>query len=206
MRKLYSLAFLLPLTVAAQETHTVHVGGSTAGGPLPYYTPQNLVIQVGDEVEWVRDNGTHNVDGRLATFPANPEGFYSGSPNGTTWPFSYTFDVPGTYSYHCSQQGHSATQFGSIVVENTSSVGENSANDAINIFPVPTDGVLVVDLAGKNIRRAEVVSVDGRQVLAPAVNGAARLQISTDGLAAGQYFLRLIDAEGRTLTRSFRKE
>lgn len=206
MRKLYTLAFALPFAAAAQTTHTVHVGGSTSGQTPPYYTPQNLTIQVGDSVAWVRDNGTHNVDGRTSSFPANPEGFYSGASANDWTNWGFRFHVAGTYNYHCNQEGHSATQFGRIIVEDANSVGENQGGTAIAIFPVPTNGTLVVDLAGMDISRAEVLTLDGRQVLAPSVNGAARLEIGTDGLAAGHYFLRLVDGKGRSLTRAFRKE
>ncbi|HMC97219.1 MAG TPA: plastocyanin/azurin family copper-binding protein, partial [Flavobacteriales bacterium] len=124
MRTFYALLALLPLTTSAQTTWTVHVGGSTQSPPAPYYTPQNLTINVGDIVHWVRDNGTHNINGSTTTFPGNPESFFSGTPQNTSFPWDFTFDIPGVYNYHCDQQGHSATQFGTITVLNPNGVEE----------------------------------------------------------------------------------
>lgn len=207
MRPISTLLLFLPFALTAQETHTVHVGGSTSGGAAPYYAPQHITINTGDIVEWVRDNGTHNVDGRTSTFPANPEGFYSGSPNGTVWPFQYTFTVAGVYNYHCTQNGHSATQFGSITVLGSgTNVEEQGAAEGLQLFPVPTNGDLLVDVGAMVVRKATVFTMDGKQVLEPSVQSGPRLLIAAGELAAGQYVLRLVDDKGNTLTRTFRKE
>lgn len=206
MRQLSALLLLLPAGLLAQTTHQVNVGGSTSGGAAPYYTPQHLTITAGDIVRWVRDNGTHNVDGRTATFPANPESFYSGTPNGTTWPFQFTFTTPGVYNYHCTQQGHSATQFGSITVQSGTNVEEHTATEGIQLFPVPTTDDLMVDVGGMQVRSAEVFAMDGRKVLEPAARGSNRLFVPAGQLSVGQYILRLIDREGNVHTRTFRKD
>lgn len=206
MRHLSACIALLPLSLLAQETHQVNVGGSTSGGALPYFTPQHLTINVGDIVHWVRDNGTHNVDGRTQTFPANPASFYSGTPNGTTWPFDFTFTVPGVYNYHCSQQGHSATQFGSITVQSGTNVEEHAGTEGILLFPVPTNDDLLVEIGSMVLRSAEVFAMDGRKVLEPQAKGTSRLLIPASRLASGQYVLRLIDDQGNVHTRTFRRD
>ena len=210
MKALYALLALVPFTSFAQTTHVVHVGGSTQGGSDPYYTPQNITIDVGDIVQWVRDNGTHNVNGSTTTFPGNPVSFFSGTPGSppqgtTTFPWSFTFDEPGVYNYHCDQQGHSATQFGTITVLNTQNVQEQQTG-AVSLFPVPTNGMLVVDLSTLDVRTAEVVSIDGRRLISRSVNGTSRLEIGVEELAAGRYFLRLHQADGKELMRSFTKQ
>lgn len=210
MKTLFTLLALVPFATFAQTTHTVHVGGSTQGGDLPYYDPQDITIDVGDIVEWVRDNGSHNINGSTATFPGNPESFYSGTPGSppqgtTTFPWSFTFNEPGVYNYHCDQEGHSATQFGTITVLNTQNVQEQETS-TVNLFPVPTNGMLVVDLATLDVRTAEVVAIDGRQLISRSANGASRLEIGVEELAAGRYFLRLHQTDGRELMRSFTKQ
>ncbi len=206
MRPLYLFLFLLPAFTFAQTTHNVQVGGSTAGGALPFYSPQELTIDVGDIVIWTNTNGTHNVNGTLVLYPANPEGFSSGNAASGNWTFQHTFTIPGTYEYRCTQQGHGATQNGTITVVNTSSVNENDGAHAISLFPSPTADVLTVDLGAQDIRLAEVIGLDGRAIRSIPVNGNARLEISTNGMVSGQYFLRLTDAHGRYITRTFRKD
>lgn len=207
MRALYTILAVLPLASFAQTTWTVNVGGSTQSGTPPYYTPQDLTIDVGDIVHWVRDNGTHNINGSVATFPGNPEGFFSGTPDNTVFPWDYTFNIPGVYHYHCDQMGHSATQFGMITVLNPAGVDEANRATTVNLFPVPTSGTLIIDVADGDIRKAEVFSLDGRPLINRSVEqGSARLVISVEELAAGHYFLRLTEANGQALTRPFTKE
>lgn len=210
MKALCTLLVLAPFTLLAQTTHVVHVGGSTQGGDLPYYDPEDLVIDVGDIVEWVRDNGSHNINGSTATFPGNPVSFYSGTPGSppqgtTTFPWSFTFNEPGFYNYHCDQEGHSATQFGTITVVDPSTVHEQEVG-TLNLFPVPTNGMLVVDLSTLDVSTAEVVAIDGRRLISSSVNGRSRLEFSLEDLAAGRYFLRLQQADGNELMRSFTKQ
>ena len=49
------------------------------------------------------------------------------------------------------------------------------------------------------------ISLDGQRVVMRAVAGASRVEVGLQGLAAGAYFLRLIDYEGRVIVRPFRK-
>lgn len=64
-----------------------------------FFAPADITINQGESIIWVCSEGTHNVNGSKATFPANPEGFSSGAPVAAPWFFLDTFDVPGIYSY-----------------------------------------------------------------------------------------------------------
>ncbi len=66
-----------------------------------FFAPADVTINQGESIIWVNLGGTHNVNGSLATFPQNPEGFFSGAPTAAPWFFIDTFDVPGIYSYRC---------------------------------------------------------------------------------------------------------
>jgi hypothetical protein len=66
--------------------------------------------------------------------------------------------------------------------------------------------VLIVDLGDMDIRSADVFSLDGKRMATSAVNGRSRVEVGTEDLAAGNYFLRLIDVNGVVITRPFRKE
>lgn len=65
------------------------------------FTPRDITINVGQSIRWENKGGTHNVNGTLATFPANPEGFGSGAPSGSAWTYDFTFNIPGLYNYQC---------------------------------------------------------------------------------------------------------
>ncbi len=65
------------------------------------FSPDALTINVGDMVTWNNTGGTHNVNGTLAEYPSNPEGFGSGAAAPAPWSYSFTFTQPGTYEYHC---------------------------------------------------------------------------------------------------------
>ena len=115
MRILSALFALLPFSSFA-VLHIVQSGGSTIGSTDPYYSPQFLTINVGDQVRWENQSGTHNVNGTLTTFPSNPQGFTSGDTQSGNWTWTFTFTIPGVYNYHCDGNGHAATQFGAITV------------------------------------------------------------------------------------------
>lgn len=66
------------------------------------FNPNIAVVQVGDVVRWVNNEGhAHNVNGQQSTFPGNPESFTSGAPAGGPWQFEFQFLIPGTYQYRC---------------------------------------------------------------------------------------------------------
>ncbi len=204
MRSLYALLFALPLGLQAQTIHQVQVGGSTAGGTAPFYNPQTLTINVGDIVRWTNTSGTHNVNGSTTLFPANPQSFSSGSPQGGNWTFEFTFTIAGMYNYHCTQQGHSATQFGTITVLNPTVMAEQTAA-SINLFPIPATDVLTLDLGDLKVDRAEIIMLDGRVIVTQGLSGNAKVDMPTAMLPAGNYILRLHVRDGTVVTRPFIK-
>ena len=67
----------------------------------------------GDTVVWTVTSGSHNVNGSLTAFPSNPAGF---GPNtvGSSWTFTHTFTVAGTYNYQCDP--HAPSMSGTVTV------------------------------------------------------------------------------------------
>ena len=61
------------------------------------FTPAALSVASGDTVTWTLAGGFHSV-------VADDGSFNSGEP-GTGFPFSHTFNAPGTYRYYCSVHG-----------------------------------------------------------------------------------------------------
>lgn len=207
MRRILTLLTLAPLALSAQTTWNVDVGGSTLpGNPDPFYAPQHITIEVGDIVEWDESSGTHNIDGRTQTFPNNPAGFYSGTPQNTNWPFSFTFTTPGFYEYHCNQQGHSLTQFGSITVIDPTNVQSYEKPENIILFPIPADDVLMVALYGcTGVARGEVIDLSGHVVKSQPLVDARTNSFDLTGVAPGQYFLLVYGSTGKPLMRKFVK-
>ena len=80
-----------------------------------YFSPQDLVIDEGETVEWINVGGTHDVDGITNNITGqpwnNPEDFYlstisvgnGGDPVSMGW---VTFDTPGIYNYDCGIGSH----------------------------------------------------------------------------------------------------
>ena len=62
------------------------------------FTPEAVIIAVGDTVQWDNAGGFHNV-------VADANGFTSGPPANAPWTYSETFTSPGTYRYYCEIHG-----------------------------------------------------------------------------------------------------
>lgn len=78
--------------VQSQTKHVINVTNNV-------FTPNELTIEAGDIVEWQNTQGWHNVNGKQATYPDNPESF--GNNLGSGWTYSYVFNTEGTYKYQC---------------------------------------------------------------------------------------------------------
>jgi plastocyanin/predicted extracellular nuclease len=95
MKRIITLTLMLTGLFAWATNHQVAVSSNV-------FTPSSLTITAGDTVTWNNTSGSHNVDGRTATYPANPASFYSGSASGSSWTYSYTFTTAGSYTYDCT--------------------------------------------------------------------------------------------------------
>lgn len=92
------------------------------------FTPANITIFVGQTVEWTNVGGNHNVNGTLATFPDNPEGFGNGPAAPAPWTFSYTFNVAGFYNYQCDPHAG----FGMV--------------GTVTVLPVPANDIVISEI------------------------------------------------------------
>lgn len=199
LRQLTTIPAALALCICstAQVVHVVQMGGSTVSQTAPFYAPMDITINEGDTVRWVNVSGTHNVNGSVATFPGNPEGFFSGLPENGSYHWDHAFDIPGLYNYHCDSQGHSATQFGSInVVALGNAVQETRMESPVSIHPNPVGSTLYVGVGQRVITGVSVLGMDGRLIASPEVKGSGMLMIGTEELATGNYILQLQAASG----------
>ena len=196
MKILAIVLFAAPFSLVAQTTHPVQIGGSTSSAPAPYYSPQFLTIPVGDRVRWTNMSGTHNVNGTLELFPANPEPFDSGDPANMMWSYMVTFTVPGVYNYRCESEGHAETQFGTITVQGTTGIRKNADDQQIVAYPSPAIDFLLVEVGSRRFIKVDILVLDGRVVASPTVHPGDLFTIPTTELRSGNYMLRLTEANG----------
>lgn len=95
MKRLITFTLMLTSLMVWATNHQVSVTSNV-------FTPSSLTITAGDTVTWTNNGGNHNVDGRTATYPSNPSSFYSGAASGSSWVFSHTFTIAGSYTYDCT--------------------------------------------------------------------------------------------------------
>jgi plastocyanin len=100
------------------------------------FVPADITINVGETVQWDNVDGFHNVNGSQATFPNNPEGFFSGDPASGPWSFSFTFNTAGSYDYRCD------VHFGNGMVGTVTVLGSQYPEYPIGVVSsVDADGV-----------------------------------------------------------------
>lgn len=145
------------------QDYTVNLTGFTFDPPL-------LTINVGETVNWVSNTGTHNVNGSTNSFPANPEGFSSGSPQPAPWTFSHTFNTPGVYAYACDPH-ISLGMLGSVIVLPASSAAG-----------LVITGVMDGPLAGGLPKVVELTAVEDIPDLSAYGIGSANNGGGTDGV------------------------
>jgi len=76
------------------------------------FNPQTLRVSVGTTVTWTNmDTVAHSV---VSGTPNQPSGLFQSSLLGNGQSFSYTFNAPGTFVYHCGPHPYMT---GTIVVE-----------------------------------------------------------------------------------------
>ncbi|MEP7060594.1 MAG: plastocyanin/azurin family copper-binding protein [Actinomycetota bacterium] len=79
---------------------TGHEGGSSVVVHTFAFGPKTIAVKAGDTVTWTnQDSILHTVTAGTA---ANPVTLFDGELHGIGSTFSFTFEDPGVYPYHCS--------------------------------------------------------------------------------------------------------
>ena len=112
------------------------------------YSPATLVVDAGTTVGWVNFGGTHDVNGIASSITEdsfnNPESFslatITGDSEGVCMG-TYTFTVPGVYTYDCSIGSHAAN--GMVAAVSVAAVVILGCTDssACNYDPAATDDI-----------------------------------------------------------------
>jgi plastocyanin len=129
-----------------------------------FFSPQDVVLQVGDFMRWSNLSGFHNVFSctefgfGCALGPAN-ELFTSGSAAPPPWRYSYRFSEPGFNPYKCVP--HSPFMIGTVTVES----------------PAPPPLPVAVDIRPGSCRNP--LNGRSRGVLPVAIMGETDLDVTT---------------------------
>src|SRR5439155_3875537 len=86
---------MIGMALAAMAAASMGGEGTTVAIPGRFYAPQYVTVLVGQPVAWRNDDATEH------TVTSPDAGFDSGRV-GTGATFSFTFDQPGVYAYHCT--------------------------------------------------------------------------------------------------------
>jgi len=198
MRFFVSAIFVMMVSSISANTWNIEVGGTTS--QTPYYSPQHLVIQVGDIVKWTFVSGLHNV-----TSSSGPEAFASGdrigNSNGSV-SYSKTFTLPGMYNFNCTFEGHSQTQFGSIRVEGTVGMEEMASMSDIDfsIRPNPASDFVIIEKNASYNSDIKIFDLMGRTIVLENSTTDVQKQYDTNSFTKGIYFVEI-----RTENRVIRK-
>lgn len=206
MKFIFTLLFVaLSLFGSGQVSWDVEVGGGGIGNPSPYYSPQFFTIAVGDTVRWNRVQGSHNVDGRISTFPSNLEDFFSGQPANSWMEFEHVFTLAGVYDYECGQEGHADTQFGTITVESVpTGIEENTIVD-FYIYPNPVEDELNI-LTESPLTEIQILDVSRNISLTiePSAENGVHV-VNTSVLSSGIYFVIVHTHENKGVRRFIKR-
>jgi len=109
-----------------------------------------LTINVGDTVQWLNDNGFHNVNATTNTITGesydNPESFTSSPVSGPIL-LTRKFTIAGTYEYDCSVGQHAANgMVGNIIVNTSVSINELNMNNisSFNLYLTNSQSINVI--------------------------------------------------------------
>ncbi|MNU78667.1 Plastocyanin precursor [compost metagenome] len=188
MREKITQLFMMCLAPVAfgQTNHQINAQASS-------WSPNDITIDLGDSVTWVNNNnGTHNVNGTTATFPANPQSF-SMLTTGSNWTFGKRFNVPGIYMYRCDV--HSAMMTGKVTVVDPSLGLTNNQASGIVFGPNPAVDVITIQTNAADFK-VVIYDVLGHQVLSERLVNQNQLNVSA--LNKGMYLIE-INVEGKLI-------
>ena len=100
------------ITYQYNSNHVVNTVGNN-------FVPKDIIIRQGDTVTFINtDQGFHNINGTISTFPNNPESF-GNSVSSSLWTYQFVFNKLGLYDYQCDPHA-GIGMVGTITVQNSS--------------------------------------------------------------------------------------
>jgi plastocyanin len=82
-----------------------------------FFSPDSLVVPVGQKIRWINASGTaHNINGTQSEFPENPASFGNGDPSSANWEYEFVFELEGRYVYQSDLYAESQNMKGLVIV------------------------------------------------------------------------------------------
>ena len=197
--------------IACSKTVTVQgaAPAATVTAADTTFSPANVVINVGQSVQWLWGNGLHTTTNGVDSAPIhNPGSLWDAPLDAAHLSFTFQFNTPGYYPYFC--RVHEGVMSGTVRVLATSGVGDETAN-RFHLLPSPNPFAGKVKLSFTLDRDTRVTfdifDLGGRKVatLLAADLSAGPHEVTWGGLGgdhqpvvAGVYFARLATGDGRT--------
>jgi plastocyanin len=91
----FSLVIILITTQPTSSALDIHPVAAVSSNK---FTPEQIMINVGDTVQWTNKGGNHSV-------VADDASFTSGPASPLAWTYDFTFNTPGTFQYYCEIHG-----------------------------------------------------------------------------------------------------
>jgi len=109
-------ALLIPAAALAQTTHIVNQSSLS-------FSPNDLTINVGDTVRWVRSGGSHTVTNGTGASDPSVGNLFDAPLNSSNTTFEFTFNSAGDVDYFCRPHEF-ANMKGVVRVNDVSAVGD----------------------------------------------------------------------------------
>jgi plastocyanin len=164
------------------------------------FSPATITIQLGDSVRF-NIGGIHRVEEvSQATWNANNStplpGFNAPFGGGLILPAQLTV---GAHWYVCTPHASSGMK-GMIIVENTTSIGNQPTATAFNLFPNPSNGIFQLEMeqaTDASNFQMDVINSEGRKVYAVRnLEQRSLHEIDLTTFSKGIYFVRVYDGSG----------
>lgn len=189
----FAVAILASVFMGQQSVAQALIDVTASGGS---FASANITINIGDTVRWTNTSGTHNVNGKAATFPGNPDSF--GNAVGTGWTYTYVFTIAGSYNYQCDV--HAPAMVGTVTVIDPTDIAEESVETAeaiSNIYPVPASDHVTIELSQASLASSSKMSLVvydlmGKEVYRKENVVDAKNRVETEGWSKSFYTFHLL--------------
>ncbi len=186
MKKIYSLIFASAFVLFSFNSHaatiSVGVGIDASFNPANQFTPASVTAAVGDVIQFILGNGTHNVTS--TSVPGGAAAMSSGTMSTVGQMYNYTITVAGTYLYGCTFH---AGMSGSINV--AAGIATPTVDLLTSAYPNPFKDKLT--LKYNAVESIDLFNIVGEKVKSfdlPA--NETKTEIDLTDLNTGIYFIR----------------
>lgn len=190
MKKIYSLifasAFVLFSFNSKAATISVGVGIDASFNPANQFTPAAVTAVVGDVIQFILGNGTHNVTS--TSVPGGAAAMSSGTMSTLGQMYNYTVTVAGTYLYTCTfHSGMNGTV--NVTTGGTAGIATPAVDLLTSAYPNPFKDKITFKYNA--VEAIDLYNVIGEKVKHfDLPSNETRTEIDLTDLSTGVYFIR----------------